>query len=261
MRYFTYLLDKARCNRYWSITAGANHMNNDTSQSPLHNRGLADARPDSENRDDRKSRGNDTRQLIIEVAGRLFRQIGFHKTTVGDIARELHMSSANVYRFFTAKSDINEAVCMDLLNKIEAEAEKITASPGTAAQKIRTLIGSVHTTHYEQYNSDRNLYELIEASITDKWAAMRQHRERMIEISAQIIASGMASGEFPAGDAALASRLVDTACLRFRDPRLIVEHEQELEPTLDEMCDFCITAISYKRKVVYFPLGEEIEGE
>jgi Bacterial regulatory proteins, tetR family len=42
-------------------------------------------------------------------AERLFRQIGFQKTTVADIARELHMSPANVYRFFAAKSEINEA--------------------------------------------------------------------------------------------------------------------------------------------------------
>ena len=59
----------------------------------------------------------------------------------------------------------------------------------------------------------------------------------------QIIASGMASGEFSMGDATLAARLVNTACIRFRDPRLIVEHEQEPEPTLDQMISFCLAAI------------------
>jgi AcrR family transcriptional regulator len=238
---------------------GGNHMYNDTSRSLLHSRSPSDRR-DDENRDDKKSSGTETHQLIIEVAERLFRQIGFQKTTVADIARQLHMSSANVYRFFAAKSDIHDAVCMDLLGRIEAEAKKIATSHGTAAQKIRNLFGAVHTIHYEQYNSDRNLYALLEASIA-KWAAMRHHRECMTEISEQIIASGMASGEFPAGDAALASRLINTGCLQFRDPRLIVEHEQDdLDPTLDEMCDFCIAAINYKRKVVSFPSGEEIDG-
>ena len=42
----------------------------------------------------------DTRERILEVAERLFRQLGYQKTTVGDIAKELHMSPANVYRFF-----------------------------------------------------------------------------------------------------------------------------------------------------------------
>ena len=52
----------------------------------------------------------DTRKLIVEIAERLFQQMGFEKTTVSDIARELHVSPAIVYRFFKAKSEINEAV-------------------------------------------------------------------------------------------------------------------------------------------------------
>jgi len=187
--------------------------------------------------------GNDTRRLIIKVAERLFRQIGFQKTTVADIARELHMSPANVYRYFAAKSEINEAVCMDLLGTIEAEAEEIAASRDTATQRIRNLFGSVRNTHFEQYISNRKLYDLVEASIINKCASIRQHNERMIEILEQIIASGMASGEFPLGDAALTARLVNTACLRFFDARLIVEQESGPKPTLDQMIGFCIVAM------------------
>ena len=43
---------------------------------------------------------SDTRERILAVAERLFRQIGYQKTTVADIAKELRMSPANVYRFF-----------------------------------------------------------------------------------------------------------------------------------------------------------------
>jgi hypothetical protein len=35
------------------------------------------------------------------------------------------MQTSNVYRFFAAKSKINEAVSLDLLGRIEAEAKKI----------------------------------------------------------------------------------------------------------------------------------------
>jgi AcrR family transcriptional regulator len=192
----------------------------------------------------RKSKEKDTHKLIVEVAERLFREIGFQKTTVADIAREIGMSSANVYRFFAAKSELNEAVCLNLLAKIEAEAEKIAASRSTAAQRLRDLIGTVETIYLEQYVRDRKLYDLIEASITKKWASGQRHAERMSEILEQVIASGMASGEFPTGDTALAAHLVNTACIRFRDPRLIVEHEQEPEPTLDQMISFCLAAIA-----------------
>ena len=45
------------------------------------------------------------------------------------------------------------------------------------------------------------------------------------------------------GDA-VAARLVNTACLRFSHPRLIVEFEQDTEPTLDQMIGFCLAALA-----------------
>ncbi|MGS0740158.1 TetR/AcrR family transcriptional regulator [Pseudomonas sp. GG8] len=125
---------------------------------------------------EKEAKGKDTRRLIVEVAERLFRQLGFQKTTVADIARELHMSPANVYRFFGAKSEINAAVCMDLLGKIEAEAGKIAASRGTAIQRMRNLVASVEKAHYKQYNFDRKLHELIKSAMTENWAIMREHQ-------------------------------------------------------------------------------------
>ncbi len=192
---------------------------------------------------EKESKEKDTHRQILEVAERLFRQIGFQKTRVADIARELNMSTANVYRFFGAKSEINQAVCLDLLGRIEAEAEKIAASRGTAAQRMRNLVASVEKAHSKLYMSDRKLHELIAAAITENWMIMRKHNQRMTGILEQIIASGMAAGEFHPGDAALAARLVNTACIRFCHPRLMVEYEQELEPVLDQMVDFCLAAL------------------
>jgi len=192
---------------------------------------------------EKEAKGKDTRRLIVEVAERLFRQLGFQKTTVADIARELRMSPANVYRFFGAKSEINAAVCMELLGKIEAEAGKIAVSRGTALQRMRNLIVSVEKAHYKQYMLDRKLHELIEAAMIENWAIMREHNHRMTELLEHVIAGGMAAGEFHPGDAALAARLVNTACIRFCHPRLMAEYEQEPEPALDHMLDFCQAAL------------------
>ena len=52
----------------------------------------------------------DVRERILVTAERLFREIGYQKTTVADIAKALRMSSANVYRFFDSKKSINAGV-------------------------------------------------------------------------------------------------------------------------------------------------------
>ena len=50
-----------------------------------------------------KSKPDDTRVRIMDAAEALFRRLGFGKTAVADIAADLRMSPANVYRFFSVQ--------------------------------------------------------------------------------------------------------------------------------------------------------------
>ena len=70
----------------------------------------------------------DTRERILVVAERLFREIGYQKTTVADIAKVLRMSPANVYRFFDSKKAIHEGVARALMGGVEVAAQAIAAS-------------------------------------------------------------------------------------------------------------------------------------
>src|SRR3954453_8010978 len=86
----------------------------------------------------------DTRERILVVAERLFRQIGYQKTTVADIAKELRMSPANVYRFFASKKSIHEGVPRGLMGEVEQAARTIAAQQGPAAARLRELMTSIH---------------------------------------------------------------------------------------------------------------------
>ena len=66
----------------------------------------------------------DTRERILVVAERLFREIGYQKTTVADIAKVLRMSPANVYRFFDSKKAIHEGVARMLMGEVEEAAQR-----------------------------------------------------------------------------------------------------------------------------------------
>ncbi len=78
------------------------------------------------------------------VAERLFRQIGYQKTTVADIAKELRMSPANVYRFFDSKKAIHEGVARVLMGEVEDAAQAIAARRGPAASRLRELMTTIH---------------------------------------------------------------------------------------------------------------------
>src|SRR5262252_339804 len=86
----------------------------------------------------------DTRERILVVAERLFRQIGYQKTTVADIAKELHMSPANVYRFFESKKAIHEGVARVLMGEVEVAAMAIMSKAGPATPRLRELLTTIH---------------------------------------------------------------------------------------------------------------------
>lgn len=188
----------------------------------------------------------DQRQQIIQTAERLFREIGFQKTTVADIARELRMSPANVYRFFGAKSEINEAVGRQLMEEVEVALERIAAGPGTASERLRALIKTNEAMNAERFIGDRKLHDMVEVALNEQWSIVDQHIERVVACSARVITEGMASGEFSPGDPALATKLVHTACMRFCHPRLMVECADDHVPSIDQMVDFCLAALRAK---------------
>ncbi len=185
----------------------------------------------------------DQRQKIIATAERLFREIGFQKTTVADIARELRMSPANVYRFFGAKSEISAAVGRQLMEEVETALELIAAGPGSASERLRALIKTNELMNEERFIGDRKLHDMVEVALNEQWPIIDQHVERVAACSGRVIAEGMASGEFSPGDPALATKLVHTACMRFCHPRLMVECADDPVPTIDQMVDFCLAAL------------------
>src|SRR5215469_7196390 len=86
----------------------------------------------------------DVRERILVTAERLFREIGYQKTTVADIAKALHMSPANVYRFFDSKKSINIGVARRLMAQVEAESRVIAGRPGSPTLKLRKLLTTIH---------------------------------------------------------------------------------------------------------------------
>src|SRR5262249_7910482 len=82
-----------------------------------------------------QTKADDTRAGIMDPAEALFRRIGYAKTAVADIASELGMSPANIYRFFPSKNAIVEAICRRCLSTVEDKAWSVARSKLTAAQR------------------------------------------------------------------------------------------------------------------------------
>ena len=186
----------------------------------------------------------DTRERILVVAERLFRQIGYQKTTVADIAKELRMSPANVYRFFDSKKAIHEGVARGLMGEVEVEAQRIAVAQGPAAVRLRELMTTIHRMNSERYVGDSKLHEMVEIAMEESWEVCVAHMEQVTQTIGSVIAQGVATGEFVAADLPLAAMCACTAMMRFFHPQMIAQCATKPGPTIDQMIDFVLAGLS-----------------
>ena len=186
----------------------------------------------------------DTRERILVVAESLFRQIGYQKTTVADIAKELRMSPANVYRFFDSKKSIHEGVARGLMGEVEIEAQRIARSEGPAATRLRQMMTTINRMNTERYVGDSKLHEMVEIAMQEDWEVCVAHMELIGQIIGEVIAQGMATGEFEVKDLELAALCACTAMMRFFHPQMIAQCATKPGPTIDQMIDFVIAGLS-----------------
>jgi len=185
----------------------------------------------------------DMRRRILVVAERLFRQIGYQKTTVADIAKVLQMSPANVYRFFDSKKAIHKGVARHLMGEVEQAAENIAAADGPAAKRLRDLLGTIHRMNRERYVGDEKLHEMVAIAMEENWDVCINHMEHILAAIGQVVAQGAASGEFDAPDVPLAAGCTCTAMVRFFHPQMIAQSFDNEGPTLDQMVDFVLAGL------------------
>ena len=190
----------------------------------------------------------DTRERILVVAERLFRQIGYQKTTVADIAKELRMSPANVYRFFDSKKSIHEGVARSLMGEVEQAAQTIAAQPGPAAVRLRELMTSIHHMNAERYVGDSKMHEMVAIAMEEDWDVCVTHMQLITETIGSVIAQGAATGEFEVRDIPLAAMCACTGMIRFFHPQMIAQCATKPGPSIDEMIDFIIAGLSPRAK-------------
>ncbi len=186
----------------------------------------------------------ETRDAIIDVAEQLFGRVGFQKTTMGDIARQLRMSPANIYRFFGAKAELSDAVGRRLLNEVETFVIDIANRPAPASHRLRACITAIEDSNARRFLFEPRLHELIETAFDESWPSVTDHVETIEKSLSAIISQGSRNGEFRVNDSELAAILVHSACVRFCHPHLIAESAKKTKPTLKQMMDFCLAAIT-----------------
>lgn len=165
----------------------------------------------------------ETKRRIEDTAEALFRTVGYQKTTVADIARELGMSPANIYRFYPSKSAINEAIAARMLGGVEDEIWAIARGQATAPDRLTALLTTLHKRHISLFFKQRRLHDMVTAAMAEHWDVIGHFVESIRTAIRHVLMDGMARGEFARLDPEMASATVKMAVIGFVHPVLIAE--------------------------------------
>lgn len=187
---------------------------------------------------------SETKDRILKEAERLFRHYGYSKTTVADIAAACGMSSANVYRFFPSKSAINEAICDRIISELEGQLHRIVTSAAPASERLTRFIELVGHHTAETYVAEKKVHEMVVVAMEEHWGAIERHLQITGAMIAEIIASGIASGEFKKADVELTTKCVHCAIAYLKHPVVVAQcRDNANTATPLEMASFILSAL------------------
>lgn len=135
---------------------------------------------------------------ILQAATRLFATKGYHAATLQDIADELALTRPAFYYYFKSKQQILEAVCRDSIDAADRALESVlTQDFPTRRERLRATLYT-YATHSARAETTAIMMRNFDEMSQDEKDWLRKRRRRREQKLADLVAEGVAAGEFRA---------------------------------------------------------------
>jgi AcrR family transcriptional regulator len=175
-----------------------------------------------------------TPERILEVTEDVLRRFGLAKATVVDVARALDVSHGSVYRHFPSKASLREAVAKRWLDRVSTPLKAIAQEQGPAPAQLERWLRALCSVKQQKVCEDPEMFQTYLTLAREACAAVRAHREGLVDQIAGIIADGVEQGAFEVVDAKTSARAIYEATIRYHHP---AHAEEWKDPTLTARFD------------------------
>ncbi|MBR0719157.1 TetR family transcriptional regulator [Bradyrhizobium liaoningense] len=160
-----------------------------------------------------------TPERILDVTEDVLRRYGLAKATVVDVARALDVSHGSVYRHFPSKASLREAVAKRWLDRIDAPLRKIAEdSSGPAPARLDAWLRTLFAAKRSRVLDDPEMFQTYLTLAREACAAVKCHKDTMIDQIASILSDGVKQGVFAVDDVKATARAIFDATIRFHHP-------------------------------------------
>jgi AcrR family transcriptional regulator len=161
----------------------------------------------------------DIRQRILAAAEARFRTFGYNKTSMAEIATDVGMSAANLYRYFENKHDIAAACASRCMGERTVQLRNAVRKPGlSATARLRAFISGTLQYTWEQAESSPRINELVGTITSQRQDIVHEKIQGQVALLAEILAHGNETGEFDIPDVIRTARAVYASLTLFEVP-------------------------------------------
>ena len=140
------------------------------------------------------------REEIITAIAELFKEKGYHNTSINDISQKVGLKGGSLYYHIKSKEDALYKICADGMNAYLANMEIIMGTKDNPKTKLKNIVDN-HIDHFSS-NLPKLVVALIEfKALGDDYRKLYNEKRNAIELHVQnLLREGMDKGEFRQGD-------------------------------------------------------------
>lgn len=165
---------------------------------------------------------------ILDAAEVRFRTYGFGKTTMAEIAGDIEMSTANLYRYYENKLAIGVAMADRCMGRRELVLkEVISRTDITEAERLQIFILEMLNYMHGQFSNEPKMSELVDVIVQKAPELVQQEVRNDKDFITAILQKGCASGEFDVAHIDEMASYVQASVVKFSSPFFIAMYPIE----------------------------------
>ena len=186
------------------------------------------------------------KEKIIDAADKRFKLVGFKKTAMQEIAEDLGMSTANLYRYFPSKADIAEAFALRCFNEKEDRLKKVIKDKRlSSVKRLKSFALALLHFNYKQLQECPAINDIIVALCAEKPSLVERKKTGELELLVKILETGQKDDGWVFDDINQSGRAILTSWVMFTTPTFMkLQTLEELEKLLDSVINITINGVN-----------------
>jgi AcrR family transcriptional regulator len=184
---------------------------------------------------------------IIDTARTLFKQYGFKKTTMGDIARSLGRGKSSLYYYYPGKEEIFEAVLQTEMDELLDQIYRSISAASSSKEKLTIYCRC----RLNKLNQLYNLSDALKSEIAELHCVMADLKSKFdtshVKLVKEILEEGVNNGEFKkisADNIELVAYLMVSSFRGLAVPLMVSQKEHpRLDLQIDSIVDIMVEGI------------------